>query len=95
MASQRLSPTASILDGYDTEETSRTSSKSTAAEGSTQRSSAFAGFRFPLEVILLAVRWYLRFGLSYQDLEELQATRRRGRSRHAAPLGATIYTVAD
>lgn len=34
-------------------------------------SSAFAGFRFPPEVILLAVRWYLRYGLSYRDLEEL------------------------
>jgi transposase, IS6 family len=32
--------------------------------------SGFAGFRFPAEVILLAVRWYLRFGLSYRDLEE-------------------------
>jgi len=26
--------------------------------------SGFAGFRFPPEVILLAVRWYLRYGLS-------------------------------
>jgi transposase-like protein len=26
--------------------------------------SAFAGFRFPPEVIVVAVRWYLRFGLS-------------------------------
>jgi transposase-like protein len=26
-------------------------------------------------VILLAVRWYLRFGLSYRDLEELLAER--------------------
>jgi transposase-like protein len=34
-------------------------------------SSAFAGFRFPPEVILIAVRWYLRYGLSYRDLEEL------------------------
>jgi len=38
-------------------------------------SSVFAGFRFPPEVILLAVRWYLRFGLSYRDLEELLAER--------------------
>ena len=38
-------------------------------------SSAFAGFRFPPEVILLAVRWYLRYGLSYRDLEELLAER--------------------
>jgi len=37
--------------------------------------SAFAGFRFPPEVILLAVRWYLRFGSSYRDLEELLAER--------------------
>ncbi|SHN44647.1 IS6 family transposase [Cryptosporangium aurantiacum] len=37
--------------------------------------SAFAGFRFPREVILLAVRWYLRYNLSYRDLEELLAER--------------------
>ncbi len=37
--------------------------------------SAFAGFRFPPEVILLAVRWYLRYGLSYRDVEELMAER--------------------
>ncbi|MEV0563691.1 IS6 family transposase [Dactylosporangium sp. NPDC050588] len=33
--------------------------------------SAFAGFRFPPEVIVVAVRWYLRFGLSYRDVEQL------------------------
>ncbi len=38
-------------------------------------SGSFARFRFPPEVILLAVRWYLRFGLSYRDLEELLAER--------------------
>src|SRR6266542_2549312 len=37
--------------------------------------STFAGFRFPPEVIVLAVRWYLRFGLSYRDVEELLAER--------------------
>ena len=42
---------------------------------STPQLSAFAGFRFPPEVIVLAVRWYLRFGLSYRDLEELLAER--------------------
>jgi hypothetical protein len=36
---------------------------------------AFAGFRFPADVIVLAVRWYLHFGLSYRDLEELLAER--------------------
>jgi transposase-like protein len=37
--------------------------------------SSFAGFRFPPDVIVVAVRWYLRFGLSYRDLEELLAER--------------------
>src|SRR5512141_3128589 len=37
--------------------------------------SAFAGFCFPPEVIVLAVRWYLRFGLSFRDVEELLAER--------------------
>ncbi len=37
--------------------------------------SALAGFRFPPEVITLAVRWYLRFGLSYRDVEELLTER--------------------
>jgi transposase-like protein len=37
--------------------------------------SAFAGFRFPPDVIVLAVRWYLRFNLSYRDVEELLAER--------------------
>jgi transposase-like protein len=37
--------------------------------------SAFAGFRFPSDVIVLAVRWYLRFGLSYRDVEELLSER--------------------
>src|SRR3954454_7010175 len=37
--------------------------------------SGFAGFRFPPDVIMIAVRWYLRYGLSYRDLEELLAER--------------------
>jgi transposase-like protein len=37
--------------------------------------SAFTGFCFPPDVIVLAVRWYLRFGLSYRDVEELLVER--------------------
>ncbi len=37
--------------------------------------SGFAGFRFPPAVILVVVRWYLRYGLSYRDVEELLAER--------------------
>jgi IS6 family transposase len=38
-------------------------------------SPSFVGFRFPLDVILLGVRWYLRYGLSYRDVAELLAER--------------------
>ena len=37
--------------------------------------SAFAGFRFPSEETTVAVRWYLRYGLSYRDVEELLVER--------------------
>jgi transposase-like protein len=37
--------------------------------------SAFAGVRFRAEVITVALRWYLRYGLSYRDVEELLAER--------------------
>jgi IS6 family transposase len=37
--------------------------------------SSFVRFRFPPAVIMLAVRWYLRYGLSYRDVEELLAER--------------------
>ncbi len=42
---------------------------------SSGRSSVFVGFRFLREVISVAVRWYLRHGLSYRDVEELLAER--------------------
>src|SRR5436309_7610504 len=37
--------------------------------------SAFCGYRFPADIIALAVRWYLRFRLSYADVAEVLAER--------------------
>ena len=37
--------------------------------------STFVGFRFPPDVIMVAIRWYLRYSLSYRDVEELLAER--------------------
>jgi transposase, IS6 family len=37
--------------------------------------SGLAGFRFPPDVIMIAVRWHLRYALSYRDVEELLAER--------------------
>jgi len=39
------------------------------------RHGGFAGFRFPPDVIMVAVRWYLRYGLSDSDVEKLLAER--------------------
>lgn len=41
----------------------------------TRSASAFSGYRFPDDVIALAVRWYLRFRLSYADVVEWLAER--------------------
>ncbi len=41
----------------------------------TRSRSAFSGYRFPDEVIALAVRWYLRYWLSYADVAEWLAER--------------------
>ena len=38
-------------------------------------SSIFAGYRWPAEVILAAVRWYLRYPLSARQVTELLAER--------------------
>ena len=35
----------------------------------------FKGRQFEAEIIVLCVRWYLRFSLSYRDLEEIMAER--------------------
>ena len=45
------------------------------AGASSASSCAPAGYRFPREVIAVAVRWYLRYGLSYRDVEELLGER--------------------
>jgi IS6 family transposase len=47
----------------------------TGSVASSRWSSVFAGFRFPREVIAVAVRWYQRYGLSYRDAGELLAGR--------------------
>jgi transposase-like protein len=46
--------------------------------------------QFEPEVILLAVGWYLRFSLSYRDVEELLAEGSARRSRHRLEVGAAL-----
>jgi hypothetical protein len=39
------------------------------------RPALFKGRHFEAEIIVLCVRWYLRFGLSFRNLEEIMAER--------------------
>jgi transposase-like protein len=41
----------------------------------TNRPALFKGRHFEAEIIILCVRWYLRFSLSYRDLKEIMAER--------------------
>src|SRR4028118_1939635 len=41
-----------------------------------RRSGLFRGLHFRDEIIVLCLRWYLRYPLSYRDLEEMMAERR-------------------
>jgi transposase-like protein len=41
-------------------------------------------------VISIALRWYLWWGLSYRDVEELLAARRHRRPRHRLPLSPAV-----
>jgi IS6 family transposase len=58
--------------------------------------SAFADSCFPPDVIGLVVRWYLRFGLSYRDVEELLAERavQVDHVTVCLPVGAAVHAAA-
>ena len=46
---------------------------------------------FESEIILLCARWYLRYSLSYRDLEEMMLERVcMSITPHDLPLGATL-----
>ena len=48
--------------------------------------SDFKGRHFEGEIVLWAVRWYCRYGVSYRDLEQMMGE--RGVERARLPLGA-------
>ncbi len=58
-------------------------------------SRAFARFRFPPEVTLLAVRWHLRYGPLTARRRTPRRTRDRPRPRHHLPLGPAVHPNAD
>ena len=56
---------------------------------------AFAGFRFPPEVIVVAVRWVpALWAVVPRRRGAARRTRRRRRPRHRVPLGAALHAAA-
>src|SRR3954462_15758705 len=62
-------------DGFDRRGGQRFRCGSCRRRFTTLTGTPFAGYRFPPDVIALAVRWYLRYRLSYADVAELLAER--------------------
>jgi transposase-like protein len=54
------------------------------------RKTPFKHHRFPREIILYAVRWYLRYHLSYQDVVDLLTERTENHLRRVC--NATVPT---
>jgi hypothetical protein len=50
--------------------------------------------RFPAAAIVVAVRWYLRYALSYRDVEELLVERGIAVDHVTVSPGSTIHTAA-
>ena len=51
------------------------SQRDQAGSGRASQPAMFRGRHFRSEVILLCLRWYLRYPLSYRDLEEMMTER--------------------
>ena len=54
------------------------------------RKTSYAGYRFPPEVIHQAIWLYLRFTLSFRDVEDLLAERGIAVSYETVPLGEPL-----
>ncbi|VCV91684.1 Putative transposase (identified by ISEscan HMM) [Klebsiella pneumoniae] len=51
----------------------------------------FKGRHFQRDIILWAVRWYCKYGISYRELQEMLAERgSECRSLHDLPLGSAL-----
>src|SRR5262245_13433622 len=66
---------ATRKDGYDRRGQQRFRCCACRRRYTALTATPFSGYRFPPDVIALAVRWYLRFRLSYADVAELLAER--------------------
>jgi transposase-like protein len=61
--------------GHDGTGRQRFCCKRCRSRQTTRSATAFAGYRFPDDIIALAVRWYLHYRLPYANVAELLAER--------------------
>ena len=61
-----------------------------AARSEKTRPALFRGRHFQDHVIVLCVRWYLRYCLTLHDLEEMMAERGLSGSLYGRPLGTAL-----
>ncbi len=66
---------ATRKDGYDRRGGQRFRCGGCRRRFTALSATSFSGYRFPPDIIALAVRWYLRYRLSYADVVELLAER--------------------
>ncbi len=50
----------------------------------------FKGRHFQRDIILWAVRWYCKYGISYRELQEMLAERGGMSITHDLPLGSAL-----
>jgi IS6 family transposase len=68
-------PTATRRNGRDRQGRQVHQCRGCGRRFTARSATPFSGYRFPADVIALAVRWYLRYRLSYADVAELLAER--------------------
>lgn len=62
-----------------------------SSAGSSRAMSDFKGRHFEGEIVLWAVRWYCRYGVSYRDLEQMMGERGGlGRPQHDLSMGSEV-----
>ena len=66
---------ATKRDGYDRRGRQRYTCRPCSRDFTQLSGSAFSGYRWPAEVILAGMRWYLRYPLSARQVAELLAER--------------------
>ena len=82
---------ATKRDGYDAADRQRYYCRPCQRDFTAHSTSIFSGYRWPMDVIVMAVRWYGRFRLSVADVRDLLAERGLDVSARAVLAGVHTF----